>query len=185
MRELQFRSLQQFIKKFDINKIGPKDIVISDIDGVYFKGIFDPREIIGLISKENLESLSRILNTGTMFIFLTNRLKLFKKFPYIKQISRTVKKTTTIRPKLYTNCSDFLDSEQKSYSIIMNAKKPSPESQKIIEYASSNFRKVFYFGSQDLPFYHNDIKLLKKVEKSRALNNLTYIEISSWKRSIK
>ncbi len=182
MKINKFKSLNNFVDNYNLKSISKGDLIISDIDGVFFKGIFDPREIIGLIDNKTLKSLERLLKTQASFWIMTNRIHIFRKFPYIKQLSRTVKKITSVKPYIYSNCSKFLEDNIKNYIIIMNAKKPSLESQKVVEKGIANFSKVLYIGSQDLPFFHNDLKLISKVKESTNSKNLEYIEISYWKK---
>jgi hypothetical protein len=182
MKTLKYKSLVEFTRSFDLEQLNKNSLVISDIDGVFFKGIFDPREIIGVISQRNLMAFEKILETQTAFWIFTNRTLLFKKFPFIKQLLRSFKKITSVSPKVYSDCSQYLENELKKYAIVMNAKKPGKDSQKVVEQGISNFKNVIYIGSQDIPFYHNDLTLVQELNKKVDTLNLIYIEISSWKR---
>jgi hypothetical protein len=182
MKNLNYKSLKKLATSKFIKNLNSKDLIISDIDGVFFKGIFDPRELLGTIDPGTLQAFEKILKTKARYWILTNRMKLFKRFPYIGQISRSIKKITSISPNLYSDCSQFLEDDPQDYSIILNAKKPSEDSVKVVEEGIKNFEKVVYIGSQDLPFYHNDIKLIQEISDELDTSRLTYIEISSWKK---
>jgi hypothetical protein len=183
MKTLKFKSLQQFAKEYDLSRINKNTLLISDIDGVFFKGIFDPREILGTIHPNVLKAFEKLLSTKAKCWIFTNRMKLFKKFPYIKQITRSIKKITSTTPKFFENCSEFLQNNLPNFAIIMNANKPEEESLKVVEKGTANFSTVIYLGSQDLPFYHNDLRLVQKLSQRINTSNLIYIEISSWKRN--
>ena len=178
MRSYQYKSLIEFTEKYDINKLGKNDLIISDIDGVFLNGIFDPREILGVISKENLEAFEKLLKTQTAFWFFTNRWAFFKHFPFIKQLSKSINKTTTITPTIYSNCSQFLEDRLQNYVIILNSMKPWSKSLKVVEKGIESFEKVVYVGAQDTPFYNTDKIVVNKLERSNInIDNLTFISI--------
>ncbi|MFC1780078.1 hypothetical protein ACFLY9_00065 [Patescibacteria group bacterium] len=178
MKNLKFKSFVKFVNSPDFDQITKDSLVISDIDGVFFRGIFDPREIIGVISKRNIKTFEKILETGTAIWIFTNRILLFKKFPFIKQLSRSFKKITSISPEVYSDCSQFLGNELKKYAIIMNAKKPGKESRSVVEKGINNFSTVVYIGARELPFYFNDLKLVSNLSKTVDSEKLTFVEIS-------
>jgi len=176
-----YKSLESFIKHFNRNEYDENDLIISDIDGVFFKGIYDPREIIGIISRKNLKLFKTLLETECAFWIFTNRLNFFRKFPFIKQLSKTMSDFSNSKIKIFTSSSDFLDYNNEKYAIILNAKKPKFESQKVVEKGIDDFKKVIYIGSQDTPFYYTDKKLLSLLAKQRPLDDFTFIEINPWK----
>lgn len=185
MKIIKHKSLQHFIQNYNLSQIGKDSLIISDIDGVFFKGIFDPREILGIISPDNLKTLEDLLKTNSALWIFTNRLAIFKYFPFIKQIASSIKKTTGVTPPIYSKCSEFLEDDLKNHAIIMNAKKPSEDSQKVVEKGIANFKNVIYIGSQDVPFFYHDFKLIKILNQKKPTNNLTFVEISPWLKSSK
>lgn len=185
LKDDQYKSLIEMTRKLDLDELDENTLIISDVDGVFFKGIFDPREIIGLIDDEVLKAFEKLLGTKASFWVFTNRMKLFKTFPYIKQIKRSIKKMTQQKAPLYTSCLKFLENKPQNYIIIMNAKKPGKSSQEVLLRGLELYDKVIYIGSQDLPFYHNDVKLVERIRRKSGTDKLTYIEISSWKKKKK
>ena len=177
MKKERYKSLQDFVNNYDLSTIDEKSLLIFDIDGVFFKGLFDPREIIGIINMENINAFEKVLSSMAACWIFTNRLSIFKYFPFIKQISKSIKKVTGITPPIYSNCSDFLEARSQKYSIILNAKKPSAESQKVVEEGTSNFKRVIYVSARDNPFYYTDQQLVTKLGKKLNLAKLSFIEI--------
>ncbi len=182
MKSYSYKTFENFVQMFDLSEYGEDDLIISDIDGVFFRGIYDPREIIGIISKKNLKVFNTLLNTKCGFWIFTNRLKLFKGFPFIRQLFKILSAYSKKKVEIYTNSLSFLEAKIEKYAIIMNAKKPNQKSQKVVEKGIENYRKIIYIGSQDTPFYYTDKNLLKRLSKKRNLDNLTFIEINSWKK---
>jgi len=178
MKYLKFSSLSDFISNQDISQYNKNTLLISDIDGVFFRGIFDPREIIGIISKKNITVLEKILLKKIACWIFTNRPAIFKYFSFIRQISDSIKKVTGVTPNIYSKCSHFLEDRSQNYAIIMNAKKPSEQSQEVIEKGIKNFEKVIYISARDLPFYYSDKQLIQKLNKRLNLDKLVFIEIS-------
>ncbi|MBN2015767.1 hypothetical protein JW766_02950 [Candidatus Dojkabacteria bacterium] len=183
MKYLKFKTFSNFVTTFDLGQITKDDLMISDIDGVFFKGIFDPREVLGIINQKNLRALEKLLKTNISCWFLTNRIGLFKHFHYIKQLAKTINKVRTIEPNIYSNCSHFLKDRSQNFAIIMNAKKPKEGSQKVIKKGLNEFKKVIYIGSKDWPWIFVDLDVVKNLNNNgNDLKNLTFIEINPWIR---
>lgn len=182
MKKLRFNSLPDLVNHYDLSQLGPKSLLISDIDGVFFKGVFDPREIFGIIKKENLAAFEQILFQKPACWIFTNRPTIFKYFPFIRQISTSIKKVTGKSPPIYSNCSHFLKARSQNYAIILNAKKPDTESQKVVEQGIAHFEKVIYISARDLPFYYTDQELTEKLDKQN-LEKLVFIEINPFNKS--
>jgi len=79
---------------------------------------------------------------------------------------------------MYSNCSDILQERSTNYAIILDAKKPSPNSQRVVAQGMSFFEKVIYIGGRDFPLWFTDESLLQKIEEKISLDNLTFVEIS-------
>lgn len=177
MKKNKYKSLKNFTERYELSNIDKNTLIISDIDGVFFRGIFDPREILGIINKENKRAFEQILSQKCACWLFTNRPTIFKHLPFIRQISTSIKNVAGITPPIYSNCSHFLKERSQNYAIIMNAKKPGEESQKVVEQGIANFEKVIYLSAQDLPFYYTDQQLVEKLKKTPELEKLTFIEI--------
>lgn len=152
-------------------------LLITDVDGVFFKGIFDPREIIGVISKKNLQIFDKLLKNVDACWILSNRPPIFKYFPFIRQITSSITNATQQTPPLYSDCSTFLEKGLQKYVIILNAKKPSKESQIVVENGLEEFTNVIYIAAQDHPFYFNDKKLINNIANEKK-RHFIYIEIN-------
>lgn len=163
---------------YNANRLNTDTLLIFDIDGVFFKGILDPHEIVGVIDKKVLEIFRQIIEKAGGCWILTNRPNIFKNFPFIQQISEVIQQVTSEPPSMYSKCSEFLEDRSTNFSIILDAEKPSPNSQRVVGLGMSLFDKVIYIGGRDLPVWFTDEMLLKKIEEKISLDNLTFIEIS-------
>ncbi|MBU0976765.1 MAG: hypothetical protein ABIE03_03145 [Patescibacteria group bacterium] len=181
MKTYSYKSFQDFIDNLDLSLIYQDSLIISDIDGVFFKNIIDPRWILGVLSKESLLSLEALMRQKPAMWLFTNRLSFFKYFPFVRQFRRSVQNLTDSVLKVFTNSNDFLKHKPINYALILNAKKPGSKSQQVVEKGIDNFKKVIYIGAKDLPFYFTDERLLKKLEQKENLDNLTFIKISPFK----
>jgi hypothetical protein len=177
MNKLIFKSFSDFSHSDLTRSIDKHTLCIFDIDGVFFRGIFDWREWMGIIDKKILVEFETILNKTYAVWVMTNRPALFKIFSFVKQIAKSITKVTNLQPTIYSNCSQFISSRVKNYAIILNARKPSKQSQQVVEQGSKNFKKVFYIAAADLPFYFADEDLLKEIDQRHHLKNVTLIEI--------
>lgn len=183
MLKYKYKNLHEFINKFDFNNLSSKDLIISDIDGVFFKSIFDIREIIGIIGNNNINHLEEILKINTSFWVFSNRFSIFRFFPFIKQIIKTIKDITKVNPVLITNYSKFTTNNLPKYYIILNAKKPSLKSQELLSLVLRKFRKVIYISAQDTPFYYTDKLLVDNLTRNENFNNLIFVEINPWQKN--
>lgn len=177
MKNYKLKSLKEVLNTINWQELGKNVLLITDIDGVFFKGIFDPREIIGIISKKSLQTFEELLENFDACWIFSNRLPIFKHLPFTKQISNSINNVAKVTPPIYSNCSSFLDSRSQNYAIILNAKKPSIKSQQVVEKGIGEFSSVVYLGAQDHLFYFNDRKLINKIA-NRKKKDLIYIEIS-------
>lgn len=177
MKSYRYHSLPDYINKTDLENVSAETLFIFDIDGVFFRGVLDPRQIIGVIHDENKKAFESILATQAPCWIMTNRPNVFRHFPYIKQLSSSIEKITSASAGMYSNCSDFLNDRSKMYNIIMNAQKPSEESKAVVKKGMEQFRQVIYIGGRDMPFYFTDAKLVEELAKEVSSDNLTFIEI--------
>lgn len=180
MQKLKFKSLLDFVNHYGFANIDKETLFILDIDGVFFKNILDPREIIGIISSSNLSAFREILKLKPACWIFSNRPAIFKYFPFINQLAKTIKRITGVRPPIYSNCSEFLSSRSKDFIIILNAKKPNTESQNVVRKGLDLFSSVTYISARDFPFYFTDQELTKELGKNINLDRLTFVEISPW-----
>ena len=178
MKHYKYHSLKDYINKTDLRDIDVNTLFIFDIDGVFFKGIFDPRELLGIISKETSLAFEEILSKKAPCWIMTNRSNLFRYFPFIKQISKSIEKITSTTPNLYSNCSAFLESGSNKSNIVMNARKPAEDSQEVVKKGIRQYDKVIYIGGRDTPFRFTDEELVEKLDGKISLDNLTLIEIT-------
>ncbi len=185
MKTCLYRTFSSFIKNYNLSKVDKNTLIISDIDGVFFKGIYDIREIIGVMSKNNIKSLKILLKRNSSFWILTNRNKIFRNFPFIQQIKKVLDSASKSNTKIYIGCENFLQDKLKKYALIINSKKPSKASQKVVEKGINNFKNVVYIGSKDTPFINKDFELVNRLDKQLTKKDFTYIEISLWARRIK
>lgn len=177
MKHLKYDYLRDFINQTDLPNVDEDTLFIFDIDGVFFRGIFDPREILGIISNETLLVFEQILKKKSACWIMTNRLHIFKYFPFIRQLKKTIQKITSVSPSIYSKCSAFLESGSNKYNIIMNARKPAEDSQEVVKRGMTEYKQVLYVGGRDTPFYFTDKELVEEVYKETSLNNITFIEI--------
>lgn len=179
MKEFRYKSLKEYAESLTSDDFDDRTLIISDIDGVFFRGVFDPREILGIIGKTNISVLESLLSNNPALWLFTNRSYFFRRFPYIRQLRKTIKKTTTINPEVYSDCSSFLIEFKNSmnYAIIMSAQKPDSDSQKVVEKGIQNFRRVIYIAAKDTPFVFPDEELLQRLEEKDDLSRLWFIKI--------
>jgi len=183
MKRFKYKSLKEFANNFDFENFGKEDLIISDIDGVFFKGVYDPREIIGVIKKENLHILETFLKMNCGFWIFTNRKKFFRNFPFIKQLQNTLSNHSQSKVNIFLGSNDYLEHKIQKYAVIINSAKPGNKSQEVVGKGIDNFRKVIYIGSQDTPFFYTDKKLVDNLSKKKDLSKLVFVEINSWKRN--
>ncbi|MDD3647616.1 MAG: hypothetical protein PHS44_03915 [Candidatus Dojkabacteria bacterium] len=178
MKTYSFRSLSDFKSCFDLTAIDQNTLIISDIDGVFFKGILDPREIVGILEKGSLLVLETLLKRKPAIWLFTNRLSIFKRFRFVRQFRTTMQNFTDKELRIFKGSKSFVEQDLVRYALILNARKPGKDSQKVVEKGIENFKKVIYIGAKDLPFYFTDEKLLAIIERNKNLDNLTFIKIS-------
>lgn len=180
MKRLVLKSIKEFVQEEQLKKLNDQTLCIFDIDGVFFNGILDWREIVGIIATDYLEALKKILQTKTRCWIFTNRMSLFRIFPYIKQLKNILSEFAPNQQVMFCkNSNIFLTQKQRDFAVIMNARKPSIHSQKVVEEGINDFKEVFYFSAQDFPIIYSDRKLLDIIEKKTNTDNLTFVDIRS------
>jgi len=175
-----FNSFSDFFASDLIKHLDKDTLCIFDIDGVFFRGIHDPREWLGIIKSETLEKFEELLKTGCSCWIMTNRPSIFKNFPFIRQIRTSIEKITKIFPVVFSGSSKFLKKTSFNYAVIMNAGKPKSMSQKVVEEGSRRFQNVYYIAAPETPLWFCDERLLFELNQYADISNVTLIKIAPW-----
>ena len=176
MKTLSFKKLHDFCESEEFKILNEKSLCILDIDGIFFEGLTDPHFWFSNIKKEYLEELEKIEKTKSNIWIFTDR-NLFGFWgPYKKQLLDVLSENGRINVRKFKGSKEFLDkAKELDKALIINAKKPGEESQKVLIKGLENFEEVFYFASQDIPFKYDDKTLVEKLKCDKI--HLYFIDI--------
>ena len=176
MNKIQVANIENFWEAYDSKLEKGNHIVISDIDSVWFGGVFDPRSYISRFSTRRLYLMKKFQET-TDFMLFTNRNLLGRwKGGYVDQV-----KANFSNVKVFNTSEEFLEKpDLNGFNLITNAQKPSPYSFEVLELALKRYTKVYYIAGREFPWTYKDEVLLKNLEeKEKELSEkVTFIDIS-------
>ena len=173
-KTLEFKDLIDASKSELISKIGDNDLCIFDIDGVFFKNIFDINNLLGRIPDKLISAFKKLTHNSKVIWIFTDRWHILSNYHFANNILKSMKRD----PLIYKSSKDFLNhNDIFSDSIIYGAKKKSLESKEVVKSAVKNFSKVYYFAAQDFPWAYKDKEMLDDLDKIDEFNNLVFVDI--------
>jgi hypothetical protein len=177
MKKMKFASLQDFKNNYDTSDVSKDSLFIFDIDGVFFKP-FSLDWFLGRISNANINAFQEIISKDSACWIFTNRPRILMVFKFMQQLKDALSKFSDQNLQIFKNSYTFLQNKISRFAVIMNARKPSEQSQKVIEKGIKNFKNVIYIAARHIPINYPDKKLIEELEKRIDLTRLTFVDIS-------
>lgn len=181
---LTTKSLEDFLYQNSsfISDIDNSTLCIFDIDGVFFPGLLTKETITETISRSKLMTFKKIIKLNcnvlkrpVIWVF-TSRPYLLKIFPYFRQLQKCLKPNLHV----FKDSQEFLDTKinlKNNNLIIFNAQKTKEQGINTVKVGLRDFKKVFYFASQDFPWTYPDRLLLDKLSNDYQIEKLTFVDI--------
>ena len=178
MKEVHVSSIEEFWNQYR-GKSSQNSCIVSDIDSVWFKGIFDWRAWVSLFSEKRIKLIREISDTDNDFLLFTNR-----NFPGLwpgGYVSQLQSKLPDSKWQIYKNSEEFMNRKDfNGLGIVRNAQKPTEPSLSVLKWLLKKYDNLTYIGGRDFPWSYKDgdviVKLQEELEE-QLLNKLIFVDV--------